>query len=90
MRIRRHAIDGLFRHQVSRKKPRTRRPAFVDAYGSYLDIYKCLVIAGKLHSKLLVDKLVGVAKYDPQHREAMKALQKAKTILFYEPVSLLG
>ena len=63
--------------------------ALIEEYGSYLDIYKCLVSAGKLRSKTLVDKVVNVARYDIQHREAVKALQKAKTILFYEPVSPL-
>ena len=60
---------------------------FIDKYGSYLDIYKCLVFAGKLHSKILVDKLVDVAKYDSRHKEAAKSLKKAKFLLFYEPVS---
>ncbi len=63
--------------------------ALIDAYGSYLDVYRCLVLAGKLHSKVLVDKLLGVAKYDSHHKEAVKALRKAKVILFYEPVSTL-
>ena len=62
---------------------------FIDKYGSYLDIYKCLIIAGKLHSKTLIDKLVNVAKYDSSHKEAAKALRKAKVLLFYEPVSQL-
>ena len=60
---------------------------FIDKYGSYLDIYKCLIFAGKLHSKILVDKLVDVAKYDSRHKEAVKSLKKAKVLLFYEPVS---
>ena len=60
---------------------------FIDKYGSYLDIYKCLVYTGKLHSKILVDKLVDVAKYDSRHKEAVKSLKKAKVLLFYEPVS---
>ena len=59
----------------------------IDKYGSYLDIYKCLILAGKLHSKKLVDKLVNVAKYDSRHKEAVKSLKKAKVLLFYEPVS---
>ena len=62
---------------------------FIDKYGSYLDIYKCLVLAGKLHSKILADKLVGVAKYDSRHKEVVKSLKKAKVLLFYEPVSQL-
>eukprot|EP00804_Cyclotella_cryptica_P006899 CCRYP_007058-RE/>CCRYP_007058-RE protein AED:0.02 eAED:0.02 QI:90/1/1/1/1/0.75/4/1519/1084 len=62
--------------------------ALVDAYGSYLDLYKTLVFAGKLKSQALIQKLVGLAKFDPQHREAMKILQKAKVLLFYEPVRL--
>ena len=60
---------------------------FIDKYGSYLDIYKCLILAGKLHSKILVDKLVDVAKYDSRHKEAVKSLKKTKILLFYEPVS---
>lgn len=59
----------------------------IDAYGSYLSLYECLLSAGRSHSKLLVDKLINVAKYDVQHKEAVKALQKAKVLLFYEPVS---
>lgn len=60
--------------------------AFIDEYGSYLDIYKCLVFAGKRRLKRIVDGLVGVAKFDAQHKDALKALQKAKVLLFYEPV----
>ncbi|KAL7550964.1 hypothetical protein ACHAWF_014168 [Thalassiosira exigua] len=62
--------------------------ALIDEYGSYLDIYKCLVSVGRLHSQRLVDKLVAVARYDCQHKEALKALQKAKVLLFYEPSML--
>ncbi len=60
--------------------------AFIDTYGSYIDIYKCLVIAGESHSRAIVDKIVCLAKYDSHHQEAVKALQRAKTFLFYEPV----
>lgn len=45
------------------------------------------MFAGTFHSKQIVDKLLGVAKYDVQHKEAVKALQKAQAVLFYEPVS---
>lgn len=62
---------------------------FVDDYGSYLDLYKSFVVAGKLQSQSMIIKLVGLAKFDPQHREAMKGLQKAKVLLFYEPVSFV-
>ncbi|KAL7464072.1 hypothetical protein ACHAXS_004408 [Conticribra weissflogii] len=58
---------------------------FIDMYGSYVDIYECLVFAGKIRSKLLVDKIVSVAKFDGRHAEALKALRKAKVLLFYEP-----
>lgn len=60
---------------------------FIETYGSYLDIHECLVSAGKIRSKLLVEKVVCVAKYDGRHAEALKALRKAKVLLFYEPVS---
>mmetsp|Transcript_4757 Transcript_4757/g.9803 ORF Transcript_4757/g.9803 Transcript_4757/m.9803 type:complete len:896 (-) Transcript_4757:78-2765(-) len=57
----------------------------IDTYGAYVDIYECLVSAGKIRSKLLVEKVVSVAKYDGRHAEALKALRKAKVLLFYEP-----
>lgn len=60
--------------------------ALIDAYGSYIDIHACLVIAGQLHSKSIVDKLLSLAKYDSQHKEAVKVLERARTILLYEPV----
>lgn len=77
-------------HVLSRLSQETEAEAaeFIDSYGSYLDIYECIVSVGKAHSKTLIDKLVGVAKYDAHHNEAMKALRKAKVILFYEPVSV--
>ena len=62
--------------------------ALIDAYGSYLDLYECLKFAGILRSKLLIDKLVNVAKHDSHHKEAVKTLQRAKVLLFYEPVGL--
>lgn len=62
--------------------------ALIDAYGSYIDIHTCLVIAGQLHSKSIVDKILCLAKYDSQHMEAVKALERARTILLYEPVCL--
>jgi hypothetical protein len=58
----------------------------IDSYGSYLDLYKSLVLAGKLQCQSMVMKLVSLAKYDPCHREAIQGLQKAKVLLFYEPV----
>ena len=72
----------------TRLLPQTEEDAadLIDKYGSYLDIYKCLVLAGKLHSKVLVDKLVSVSKHDSQHQEAVKTL-RTKSLLFYEPVS---
>ncbi|KAL9179568.1 hypothetical protein ACHAXT_008858 [Thalassiosira profunda] len=62
--------------------------AFLDDYGSYVDIYKCLVAAGKLRSRLIVNKLLGLAKFDYVHKGAVKVLQKAKALLFYEPAML--
>lgn len=60
---------------------------FVDTFGSYLDLYNTLVVSGNIESQPLAHKLVSLAKFDPQHREAMKGLQNAKILLFYEPVS---
>lgn len=84
-------VTFYFLHKFTgelRLLPQTEEDAadLIDKYGSYLDIYKCLVLAGKLHSKVLVDKLVSVSKYDSQHKEAVKTL-RTKSLLFYEPVS---
>ena len=61
---------------------------FVDTYGAYLDIYKCLKSAGKFRSETLIKKLVEAARYDPAHKEAIKALRKTNVLLFYQSVSL--
>lgn len=45
------------------------------------------MLAGKLQSQSIMKKIVDLAKFDPQHREAMKRLESAKMLLFYEPVS---
>lgn len=58
----------------------------IDTYGSYLDIFKCLVCAGKVYSKVLIDKLICLAKHDSQHKVAVKAMQKEKNLIFYKPV----
>lgn len=58
---------------------------FVDTYGAYLDIYKCLKSAGKFRSGTLIKKLVEAARYDQAHKEAIKALQKPNVLLFYQP-----
>ncbi len=60
--------------------------ALIDAYGSYLDIYKCLVCAGKVYSKVIIDKLMCLANHDSQHKVAVKAMQKEKNVIFYKPV----
>jgi hypothetical protein len=60
--------------------------AFIDTYGSYIDIHTGLVIAGQLHSRAIVDKLLCLAKYDSKHREAVTTLEGARTIFLYEPV----
>jgi tRNA isopentenyl-2-thiomethyl-A-37 hydroxylase MiaE len=58
----------------------------IDSYGSYLDLYKTLVLAGMLQCQSMITKLVSLAKYDPHHKEAIQGLQKAKVLMFYEPV----
>ncbi|KAL7511838.1 hypothetical protein ACHAXN_008783 [Cyclotella atomus] len=57
----------------------------IDSYGSYLDLYKTLVLAGMLQCQSMITKLVSLAKYDPHHKEAIQGLQKAKVLMFYEP-----
>lgn len=62
----------------------------IDTHGSYLDLHPCLVAAGKLHSKLLIEKLLEVAKNDSLHRESVKHLKKldGNMLIFYEPQML--
>lgn len=45
-----------------------------------------MVFGGKVRSRKIVAKLLALAKCDIQHNEAVKALQKAKVLSFYEPV----
>ncbi len=62
----------------------------VDTHGSYLDLHPCLVAAGKVHSKLLIEKLLEVAKNDSRHKDSLKHLTKANKnmLILYEPPML--
>ena len=86
------SLSNSQRRQSSRltQEAEDEAAALIDAYGSYLDLYKCLVFAGKLHSKVLIDKLMCLANYDSQHKLAEKALQTGKKLLFYEPVCCMS
>ena len=79
--------NNTSRHSPEVKKEKEKEAiSLIDTYGSYLDIYKCLVFAGKAQSKVILDKLMELANYDPQHKIAMKALQnESTTLLLYEP-----
>ena len=82
-----------FTHKFDKSRPFTNDDFeedaidFVNTYGAYLDIYKCLKSAGKFRSVKLIKKLVEAARYDPVHKEAVKAIQKTNELLFYQPVS---
>ena len=64
--------------------------ALVETHGSYLHLHKCLVAAGKVHSKILIEKLLGVSKHDSRHRESMNHLKNVdgNMLIFYEPQML--
>ena len=63
--------------------------ALIDAHGAYLDLHQSFVSAGKMRSKLLIEKLLEVAKNDSRHKESLKHLKKANEnmLILYEPVS---
>jgi len=61
---------------------------FLRQYGSYLKLHTCLAYAAVLKAETVIDHLLGIAKYDPRHREVIKQTSKSTAMIFYEPVSV--
>lgn len=59
---------------------------FVHVYGSYLWLHLSLVYAATLRADTVIENLLTLAKHDPRHREVMKELSKASSLILYEPV----
>lgn len=82
-------VTFYFTRKCATQKVEEELATLVDTHGAYLDLHQCLVAVGKIHSKLLIEKLLEVAKYDSHHKESLKHLNKGKELMliFYEPVS---
>mmetsp|Transcript_3428 Transcript_3428/g.7152 ORF Transcript_3428/g.7152 Transcript_3428/m.7152 type:complete len:1382 (+) Transcript_3428:267-4412(+) len=83
-------VTFYFTRKCALRKGEEHLATLIDTHGSYLDLHQCLVAAGKVHSKLLIEKLLQVAKNDSRHRESMKHLKNAdeNKLIFYEPQML--
>jgi hypothetical protein len=59
---------------------------FVHLYGSYLWLHLSLVYAATVRADAVIENLLALSKHDPRHREVMKELSKASSLILYEPV----
>jgi hypothetical protein len=59
---------------------------FVHVYGSYLWLHLSLVYAATLRADAVIENLLALSEHDPRHREVMKELSKASSLILYEPV----
>jgi hypothetical protein len=61
--------------------------SFVQKYGSYLQIHSCLSYSAAVEADTAIKELLKVASHDPSHRDAVKEIQKANDLTFYDTVS---
>ena len=61
--------------------------AFIQKYGSYLQIHSCLSFSAAVKAEAAIAELLTVASYDPSHRDAIIEIKKANTLTFYDSVS---
>lgn len=59
---------------------------FVKQYGAYLQIHSCLAFSATVRAQAAITELLKAASYDPTHRDAVKEIQRGKTLTFYEAV----
>lgn len=59
---------------------------FVHLYGSYLWLHLSLVYAATMRADAVIENLLALSKHDPRHREVMKELSKASSLILYEAV----
>lgn len=57
---------------------------FVELYGSYLKLFDSFVAASESFSDKVMQSLLMLAKYDPNHNDCMKQLVRTPTTLSYE------
>ena len=60
---------------------------FVRRFGTYLQIHSCLAFSARVKADRAVDELLAVSRFDPSHRDAVKEIQNAKDLTFYDAVS---
>jgi hypothetical protein len=60
---------------------------FAQKFGTYLQIHSCLAFSASVEADKAVDELLIVARHDPSHQDAIKEIQKAKDLTFYDAVS---
>lgn len=61
---------------------------FVEEYGAYLQIHSCITFAAAVKDESAIADLLKAASYDPNHRDAVKEIQKSNELLFYDSSKL--
>ena len=61
--------------------------SFILTYGAYLQIHTCLSFASFVKDKTAISDILQIASDDPNHRDAMKDIQKSNKKCFYDSVS---
>jgi hypothetical protein len=61
--------------------------SFIKQYGAYLQIHSCLSYSAAVKAEAPIGDLLIVASHDPSHRDAVKEIQKANALTFYDTVS---
>jgi hypothetical protein len=61
--------------------------SFVKKYGAYLQIHSCLSYSAAVKAETAISELLLIAYHDPSHRDALKEIQRGKTLIFYDTVS---
>jgi len=64
------------------------RNSFVGIYGAYLQIQTCLSFAASMQDEVAISLILHVARTDPNHRDALKEMQKSNDLLFYDQSKL--
>ena len=61
--------------------------AFIHKYGAYLQLHTSLSSAAAANAAAPIKILLKLAKCDPTHREAMRDIKTAGSLVFYDMVS---
>ena len=61
--------------------------SFIQKYGAYLQLHTSLSSAAAAKAATPIKELLKLAKRDPTHREAMRHMKAAGSLVFYDMVS---